>query len=125
MSAKIQVKEDMAKYVHVRLDAEEALRLLDILVEIYGKETNDIKEAKRIIKNFDIFYDVARRKFKSYLIIPHDVSDMIKGEVVIDKIKLIKEDDKKRVEIVFDRRFDKRLVCESVKRLGYIPEIVS
>ena len=125
MIEKIQIKEDMAKYVHVRLDNDDALKLLDILTEVYGKETNDIKEAKRIIKNFDIFYDVARRKFKSYLIIPHDVSDMIKGEVVVDKIKLIKEDDEKRVEIVFDRRFNKQLIYESIKRLGYTLESTS
>ncbi len=125
MTSELQIKEDMAKYLHVRISAEEALKLLDEITEILDKEVNDVKEAKRIIKNFDVFFDVARRKFKSYLIIPHEVSDMIKGEVIVDKVKLIKEGDKKIVEIVFDRRVDKQLICEGVKRLGYVPKIVS
>lgn len=118
------VKEDMAKYLHVKLNVNEALKLLNTITDIYGKEVKDVKEARRIIENFDIFFDVARRKFKSYLIIPHDVSDMIKGEVIVDKIKLVKEDNKKMVELVFDRRVSRELILECIKRLGYTPKIL-
>ncbi|HIQ03720.1 MAG TPA: hypothetical protein EYH40_04810 [Desulfurococcales archaeon] len=118
------VREDMAKYLHVRLSVDEALKLLNILTDIYGREVKDVKEAKRIIENFDVFFDVARKKFKSYLVIPHDVSDMIRGEVIVDKVRLVKEDNRKIVELVFDRRVNRELILESIKRLGYTPKIV-
>ena len=124
MLMELLVREDMAKYLHVRLSVDEALKLLNILTDIYGREVKDVKEAKRIIENFDVFFDVARKKFKSYLVIPHDVSDMIRGEVIVDKVRLEKEDNRKIVELVFDRRVNRELILESIKRLGYTPKIV-
>jgi len=124
MLMELLVREDMAKYLHVRLSVDEALKLLNILTDIYGREVKDVKEAKRIIENFDVFFDVARKKFKSYLVIPHDVSDMIRGEVIVDKVRLVKEDNRKIVELVFDRRVNRELILESIKRLGYTPKIV-
>ncbi|MEM2626808.1 MAG: hypothetical protein QW775_00955, partial [Ignisphaera sp.] len=57
----------------------------------------------RMIEHFETFYDMMRRKFKEYLTPRKDIGDILKKRVLIDKIKLLKRDGNRFVEIIFDK----------------------
>ncbi len=109
----------IGQYVTVTIDAEGAIKLLEALQEKLDKGGEDVNDAIRMIRNFDVFYDFMKKKFKEYLTPKKDVSDLIKGNVLVDKIKLIKEDDKKIVTIIFDRSVEKEPIVSTLKELGY------
>lgn len=120
---KLKVRVDFGKYKYVTLPVNDALQLIDSISESIG-EVNDIKEVRRILQNFNVFYETAKRKFKDYLIIPHTPSDMIRGNVVVDKVKLFKDADADMATIVFDRRVDLNLIVEHLRKIGYTVEVV-
>jgi len=118
----VTVEVDMAKYKHVDLDAENALRLLAELRK--RRESNDIDEAIRYIRNFDEFYEYMRKKFKDYIAPPHRPEDYIRGRAVVDKVKLyIDGQGRKRVVIVFDRRVKTDEIVEALKTIGFQVEV--
>lgn len=119
MSASITVRLDLAKYRYVDLPADKALELLNAIAELIGKRTSDMQEAERYIRNFNEFYEFMKKKFKDYLAPPHKPDDYIRGDVVIDKVKLYMEGDERRVVLVFDRRVDLDLLKRALERLGY------
>lgn len=123
MSKKITILIDMGKYRHVTLPVDEARELLNIMAEKLGKRTNDIDEAQRYIANFDVFYEMMKKKFKDSLAPPKSVDDMIRGNIVVDRIILAKEGDKRIVTIVFDRRVPLDSIEGALKDLGYEVEI--
>lgn len=114
---------DMGKYKSVELSVEEAERLVKYVVDRLGMEPNDVNEFFRIIRNFDAFYDVMRKKFKDYLVPQKSMNDMILGRVIVDKVKLIKEGGKKKVIVVFDKRVPEDIIVEGLKELGYEVEV--
>lgn len=120
---RVVVEVDMAKYKMVDLPGDEALKLLEKIGEIRGGLTPDMQEVIRYIRNFDEFYTYMRKKFKDYIAPPHKPEDYIRGAVVVDKIKLYKEDEEKRVVIVFDRRVDVDIIVDALRALGYKVEI--
>jgi len=120
---RIIVEVNMAKYKSIDMSSDEALRLLKKIAEITGKLTTDMQETMRYIRNFDEFYDYMRKKFKDYIAPPHKPDDYIKGNAVIDKVKLYKKDDERRVVIVFDRRICVETIVEALRELGYDVEI--
>ncbi len=116
----VVVKVDMAKYKHVDLPADEAIKFLETVRDLSGKNPDDVREAIRYIRNFDEFYEYMRRKFKDYIAPPHKPSDYIKGLAFIDKVKLYRTGEgEKRVLLVFDRRVNTKLLEEALERLGY------
>ncbi len=119
LSKEITIKVDLGKYRHVTLSADEATKLLNKVCEITGKRTSDVDEVLRYISNFDVFYEVMRKKFKDALAPPRTVDDMIRGNVVIDKVRLFKEDDEKKVTIIFDRRVPLDIIEKALRDLGY------
>ena len=119
MSASITVRLDLAKYRYVDLPADKALELLNAIAELIGKRTSDMQEAERYIRNFNEFYEFMKKKFKDYLAPPHKPDDYIRGDVVIDKVKLYMEGDERRVVLVFDRRVDLDLLKRALEKLGY------
>ena len=120
MAGKVIVEVDLAKYKYVDLPAEEALKLLEVISEEFGRRTQDVSEAMRYIRNFEEFYEYMKKKFKDYIAPPKKPDDFIKGTVVVDKLKLYKsESGERRVVIVFDRRFDLDKLKEALKKLGY------
>lgn len=119
MANEVTIKIDLAKYKYVDLDVESALKLLDKIVELLNKKTNDVSEVVRYIRNFDDFYEYMRKKFKDYIAPPRKPDDFIKGNVVIDKVKLYKEGDEKRVVLVFDRRVDTALLEKALREIGF------
>lgn len=116
---KAQLSEVIGQYIAVKLDAEGAIKLLETLRAKLGKGGEDVDDAIRMIRNFDAFYDFMRKKFKEYLTPKKNLSDMIKGLVIVDKIKLIKENDTKYVVILFDRSIRKGDVLAALSELGY------
>jgi len=118
----ITVEIDLGKYINVELSLDEAEKFLRELTKKLGYETQDVSERLRYLRNFDVFYEVAKKKFKDYLVPPKSMNDMIKGTVVVDKVRLIKEDGK-RVVISLDRRVDINKVVETLKEMGYNVEV--
>ncbi len=116
---KARITEIIGQYVAVEIDAEGALKLLNELHNMTGKGGEDLSDAIRMIKNFDAFYEFMRKKFKDYLTPKKNLSEMIKGMVLVDKLKLVKRDGDKFVVIIFDRSIDRSVVEEALKRLGY------
>ncbi len=117
--SKVTLLIDMGKYRHVKLPADKARELLNIIVNKLGKRTNDVDEAQRYIANFDVFYEIMKKKFKDSLAPPKSVDDMIRGNIIVDRVVLSKEGDEKLVTIVFDRRVPVDKIVESLKELGY------
>ncbi|MGC8982620.1 MAG: hypothetical protein ACP5KA_02550 [Desulfurococcaceae archaeon] len=119
---KIVVEVDLAKCMHVKLEQEKAIELINALIRSHGI-VRDLEEAKRVVENFDEYYNIARRRFESYIVIPKDVTDSLRGRALIHKLRLIVEDGKKLVEIVFDKRVREEFIIEILKRLGYEVEV--
>ncbi|MCE4627796.1 MAG: hypothetical protein F7C34_01415 [Desulfurococcales archaeon] len=122
MAVKV-VEVDMGKYKSVELSPEEAEKLVRFIVEKLGIEPNDVNEFFRILRNFDAFYEMMKKKFKDYIVPAKSMNDMILGRVVVDKVKLIKEGGKRRVVVVFDKRVPEDIIVEGLKELGYEVEI--
>ncbi len=116
---KAQISEVIGQYIAVKLDVEGAIGLLEALRTKLKRGGEDVDDAIRMIRNFDAFYDFMRKKFKEYLTPKKNISDMIKGLVIVDKIKLIKEDDTKYVVILFDRSVSKDDIVSTLTELGY------
>lgn len=124
MAGKIRVEVDLGRYINVRLEAQEAERLIRELTRMLGYESQDASEALRYIRNFDVFYDAMKKRFKDHLAPPKSINDMILGTVVVDSVKLEKEGDRRFVTIVFDRRVPLEKVREALERIGYEVEVV-
>ncbi len=117
------IEIDFAKYKSVKLPKDDAERLLQVITEILGRKPNDVQETLRYIRNFDEFFDYMRKKFKDYLAPPHRADDYIKGNAIIDKIKLLKENNERYVIIIFDRRVKEDVISRALQQLGYEVEI--
>ncbi len=119
----IKVTVDIGKYKWVRLPLEEAVKLLNKVSELLGWKSGDVDEALRYMEHFDEFYSMMKRKFKEFLVPIKRSSDMIRGRVVVDKLKLEKEGDQKIVTLVFDRRVDLRVVVDALENMGFEVEV--
>ena len=119
MSKEVVVEVDLGRYKTVELELEEAERLLKKVTELLGFESQDVNEAFRIMRNFDAFYEMARKKFKDYIVPSKSMNDMILGRVIVDKVKLVKEGDRRIVGIVFDRRVGEDVIVKALEDLGY------
>ncbi len=124
LPGRVQLRIDLAKYKSVDLTVDDALRLLDKLVEKLGRSTTDIDETRRYLRNFNEFYEYMQKKFKDYIAPPHRPDDYIRGNVVIDKVKLYVRDGEKRVVLVFDRHVDQSLIEDALRSLGYDVEVI-
>ena len=114
---------DLGKYKSVELPIEDAKKLISHIVDTLGFEPTDVNEFHRIIRNFDMFYDIMRRRFQDYLVPSKNMNDMILGRVIVDKVKLIKEGNERRVLIVFDKRVPEDVIAEGLRNLGYDVEV--
>ncbi len=120
--AKIVVEVDFGKYKNVRLPVDEAEKLIGIVTKKLGFESNDVNETYRILRNFDAFYETQKKKFKDYLVPSKSMNDMILGKVIIDKVKLIRED-RDYVVLSFDRRVPLEVIVDALRELGYEVEV--
>jgi hypothetical protein len=117
------VEVDMGRYKSVELTVEEAEKLLSHLSKQLGYEPQDLEETYRVLRNFEAFYDMARRKYKDYIVPSKSLNDMIRGTVLVDRLKLIKEGDQRKIVITFDRRVKEKVVVEALEKLGYEVEV--
>ena len=111
-------------YIRLETDAENAVKILNYLKSTGGRDTEDINDALRIIKNFDVFYEMMKKKFKDYIAPRKSEVDLIRGRVVIDKIRLSK-DNVKKVTIIFDKRVTEELITKALEDLGIKYELES
>ncbi len=120
----ITVKIIIGNYKYVEIPLKEVEMLLQILLEKFPNKEKDISEVARIVKNFDVFYEIARKKFKNYILIPHDVNDMLRGTVLIDKVKLISEGGNRKIGLVFDRSISIEDIVKVLENAGYNVNVV-
>ncbi len=105
-------------YLNLEAGVEEAIKILELIQRKYGRDTEDVRDSLRILRNFDTFYDITRRKFKDYITPRKSEAELLRGNVVVDKIKLIKSERGNRVVIVFDKRVDRDTVLSVLRDLG-------
>ncbi len=117
------VEVDMGRYKSVELTLEEADKLLSYISKQLGYESQDLEETYRVIRNFDAFYDMARKKYKDYIVPSKSLDDMIRGTVIVDKLKLVKEGEVRKVIVTFDRRVKEEVIVEALRKLGYDVEV--
>ena len=91
-------------YVYIESEVEDAIKILNQLRSSLGRDTEDLRDSIRILENFDVFYEMLRKKFKEFIAPRKSEADLIRGRVVVDKIRLFKEGGLRKVVIVFDKR---------------------
>lgn len=119
----ITLEKSFMGYLLMRGPKDEVLKLLTYLRDNKGRNTEDVIDTIRIINNFNVFYEMARKKFKDYISPRKNEGDLIRGLVTIDKIKLVKSEKGDEVIIIFDKRVNNELIIGSAKALGIEVEI--
>lgn len=114
---------DAGKYKSVELRIDEAEQVLQHISRALGAESQDLEETYRVLRNFDSFYELSRKKYKDYVVPSKSLNDMIKGVVIVDRLKLIKEGEERKIIVTFDRRVKEEIIAEALSRLGYVPEV--
>ncbi|MCE4604327.1 MAG: hypothetical protein F7B20_05105 [Aeropyrum sp.] len=123
MGKEVEIVVDMGRYKYVELEAGDAEALLREVTSILGFESQDVSETFRIIRNFDAFYDMAKKKFKDYIVPSKSMNDMILGRVIVDKVRLAREGEKKVVGVYFDRRVSEDVIAKALESLGYTARV--
>ncbi len=121
---RINLKILIGNYKYIELSTTKMLDFLEILSRIFPDKFKDISEVKRIVKNYDVFYDIAKRKFKDYILIPHEPSDMLRGKILFDKVKLIKDNHDRKIGLIFDKSIKLEDIVEALSSLGFEVNIV-
>ncbi len=119
----VTLEVDMGRYKSVALPVDQAEKLIIEVSKRLNVSSKDVTEALRIVRNFDEFYEYQQKKFKDYVVPDKDVSDMIRGAVVVDSLKLIKEGQERSVVVTFDRRVDEDIIVKVLRSLGYDVEV--
>jgi len=118
MPKKTRIVIGLAKSRSVTLPIPEALELLGAFAEERGL-TPELEESIRFIENFDVFYEVARKKHKDYLTPPQDYRALLEGRVVVEKIKLEKDGEQKKVTIIFHRSVPLEEIRAKLEKIGF------
>ncbi len=114
----VRLVKSFLGYLYLECNVDVAIKLLEYVKDKLKRDTEDVNDALRIIKNFDVFYEMARKKFKDYIAPKKRESDLIRGLVFIDKIRLEKSDDVRKVVLVFDKRVDSETLRRILSELG-------
>ncbi len=122
MSQSVRLFMLPGNYVAVEIEAEKSIELIRGLQKLLGKGGEDVDDAIRMIEHFNEFYSLMQRKFKDFLTPRKSISDLIKGNVLVDKIKLSIKDGKKIVVIVFDKSITLPVLETALTQLGYAIE---
>lgn len=117
------INMDIARYPHISLRREHALRLIDVLIEKHGV-TRDLVEAKRIILNFDEYYKIANRRSGGYVNVTRDPVEVIRGKAVIHRVRLLYSDDR-LVELIIDKKTPIELITSALREIGFSEIIIS
>ncbi len=114
----VKLRKSFMGYLYLEGDVNELLSILRYIKDKKGRDTDDVRDSIRILENFDAFYETAKKKFKDYLAPQKSERDLILGNVVVDKIRLIKEGDVRRAIIVLDKRISEDFITNVLKELG-------
>lgn len=109
----------VGQYVAIEVGVEFAVDVISALKKALNKGGDDVSDAIRMIQYFDAFYSIMQKKFKEYLTPRKNVGDLIRGNVLIDRIKLIKKNSGRYVFIVFDKSISKEVLVGTLISLGY------
>lgn len=120
----LRIRREFETYIVIEGDVEELMKLLEYVVRERGL-TDDLEDALRILKNFDVFYGMMRRKFKEYLAPKKNEADLISGRVFVDKVKLYIDKNVKKASIILDRRVDLNSLLDILKKAGLTYEIIN
>lgn len=124
MSGKIKIVKSFTGYLYAEGDRQTLTKFLEYLRDVCGRNTADVEDAIRILKNFNVFYDMMRRKFKDFIAPKRDEANLIRGHVTIDKIKLIKNGSSEYAVIVFDKRINLEILTNTLNELGIEYEVI-
>ncbi|RLG80378.1 MAG: hypothetical protein DRO09_03200 [Thermoprotei archaeon] len=112
----LKITKDFTGYIHVEGDVDVLVRFLKCLSKSFG-ESDDISDTLRILNNFDVFYSMLKRKFKDYIAPRKSERDLILGKVVVDKVKLIRNAERRAI-IVLDKRVSQRAIINLLKEMN-------
>lgn len=101
----------------MELDLERARAFLQLLGRVLGYTSEDLEDAMRIVESFDEHYRYSVKKFKEFLTPAKRESELIAGRSVIDRIRLVKKGEEKRVVFVFDRRVNRDSVRKALEQV--------
>lgn len=121
---RINLKILIGNYKYIELPITKMPDFLEILSRKFPDKFKDISEVERIVKNYDVLYDIAKRKFKDYIIVPHEPSDMLRGRVLFDKVKLIKDNHDRKIGLIFDKSIKLKDIMEALNSLGFEVNVV-
>ena len=121
---KVKIFTTIGNYTAIEVCADEAVELLRKLQSALGKGGEDVEDSIRIIQHFDTFFNTMQKKFKDFLTPKKSISELLKGNVLVDKIKLMKKDNKRIVVIIFDKSISKELLKNTLMSLNYEVEEV-
>ena len=57
----------IGNYFGIEANAETALKIIEKARDELGYDTEDVEDTLRMLKNFDVFYEMMRKKFKHFL----------------------------------------------------------
>jgi len=114
----LRISKSPFGYTYVEGSPKEIVSLLELIRDEWGRDTDDLDDAIRIVSNFDVFYEMMRKKFKEYISPRKREADLIRGLVVVDKIKLVKNNNAKVVTVVFDKRVNYFQLEQLVRKLS-------
>ena len=104
-------------YNYLEGSVEEAVKVLESIREL-GRETGDVEDSLRILRNFDAFQEMLRKRFKEFIAPRKSERDLIMGRVSVDKLRLIRNSGERKVVIVFDKRVPEDDVVEALEKAG-------
>ncbi len=113
----IRLAKSLFGYVRLEGAVDDVLKVMKAVRDVWGRDTEDVNDTIRILSNFDVFYESMRRKFKEYIAPRKRESELVRGLVVVEKIKLIRDGGRKAV-IVFDKGVDLKDIKCLLDRLG-------
>lgn len=108
---------DCMGYPCIELEASIAIKMLEKIADLLGYATEDMIDSIRIIENFDESYRYSIKKFKEYIVPAKREADLIRGRVVVDRIKLRKVGEDRRVLVVFERRVNRDLIRRALESI--------
>uniref|UniRef100_A0A7C4BB58 Uncharacterized protein n=1 Tax=Ignisphaera aggregans TaxID=334771 RepID=A0A7C4BB58_9CREN len=119
MPRKVKLYTVLGDYVAIEVEAGASIELLRKIQKVLNKGGEDVEDSIRMIQHFDVFYSLMCKKFKDFLTPKKNISELLRGNVLVDKIKLAKRDDERVVVIVFDKSLSKDLIERALTELGY------
>lgn len=120
----VKITKSMFGYVRLEGVVDDVLKVMKAVRDVWGRDTEDVNDTIRILSNFDVFYESMRRRFKEYIAPRKRESELVKGLVVVEKIKLTKEGGRRAV-VVFDKGIELDDIKHLLDELGIEYEVVS